>query len=166
METIPYGIDPDGKTVRLFTIKNSHGLEVSLSEYGATLTSMYVPDREGRIENIALGCENFEEWLENPNYFGSTVGRFGNRIAGGRFSLDGKDYELATNNDPGGIPCHLHGGRRGFSKVAWGGRPMQKPGAAGIRFTYYSDDQEEGYPGNLVAKVTYCLLYTSPSPRD
>ena len=118
---------------------------------------MKVPDRDGRIEDIALGCESFEEWLENPNYFGATVGRFGNRIAGGKFSIDGEDYELATNNDPGGIPCHLHGGERGFSKVLWNGQPMQKPGAMGLAFTYYADHLEEGYPGNLVAKVSYWL---------
>jgi len=157
LETIPFGVSPDGRTVRLFTIKNSQGLEISLSECGATLVSVKVPDREGCIEEIALGCESFEEWLENPNYFGATVGRFGNRIAGGKFSLDGEDYELATNNEPGGIPCHLHGGEVGFSKVLWNGQPMQKPGAVGVCFTYYSDHLEEGYPGNLVAKVTYWL---------
>ncbi len=118
---------------------------------------MKVPDRDGRVENVSLACSDFAEWLENSNYFGSTVGRFGNRIAGGKFSLDGEDYQLETNNEPGDLPCHLHGGVKGFNRVMWSGQPVQRPGAVGICFTYYSDAGEEGYPGNLTAKVTYWL---------
>ena len=93
-------------------------------------------------------------WLTNTSYFGATVGRFGNRIKDGKFTLDGKEYKLATNNDPGGIPCHLHGGVKGFDKVLWSGKPTA---TNGVEFTYVSKDGEEGYPGNLTAKVTYTL---------
>ena len=93
-------------------------------------------------------------WLTNTSYFGSTVGRFGNRIKDGKFTLDGKEYTLATNNEPGGIPCALHGGLKGFDKVLWSGKPTD---ANGVEFTYVSKDGEEGYPGNLTVKVTYTL---------
>ncbi len=157
METIPFGTTEDGQTVRLFTIRNSKGLEISLSEYGAILTSVKVPDRDGKIEEITLNLDGFEAWFDNPNYFGATVGRFGNRIARGEFSIDGNEYKLATNHESGGIPCHLHGGEKGFNQVVWSGLPTQRPDALGVCFTYYSDEGEEGYPGNMVAKVTYWL---------
>ena len=157
METSPYGTTTDGQAVRLFTLINSSGIEVRLCEYGAIITSVKTPDCSGKFANITLAKDSLEGWLENPEYLGATVGRYGNRISKGKFSIDGIDYELAKNNDPGGIPCHLHGGEKGFSHVLWNGQPVIRPKANGVCFTYYSDAGEEGYPGNLTAKVTYWL---------
>lgn len=149
-----FGTLPDGREVRIFTLTNKNGLEARVTEYGAILVSMRVPDRGGNMDDIALGYDSLVGWLTNTSYFGATVGRFGNRIKDGKFSLDGKPYTLATNNDPGGIPCHLHGGVKGFDKVLWSGRAND---ANGVEFTYVSMDGEEGYPGNLTVKVTYTL---------
>lgn len=157
METIPFGTTPDGHPVRLFTICNANGLELKLSEFGAVVISLKVPDRKGTLANVTLGHSDFESWLDNPEYFGATVGRFGNRIANGKFTLDGEEYQLATNNDPHGQPCHLHGGLKGFDKLVWNGQPVIRPNASGICFTCHSDAGDEGYPGNLTAKVTYWL---------
>lgn len=157
LETTPFGTTPDGRHVRLFTIRNNQGLELKLSEYGATVTSLCVPDRDGRIENITLGFSDFQSWLQNPCYFGATVGRYGNRIADGKFTLNETDYQLANNNELHGFPSHLHGGIEGFDQKVWNGQPVIRPDATGVCFTYYSDDGEEGYPGNLTVKVTYWL---------
>ena len=152
-----YGTVSEGKTARIFTLKNKAGLEAKVTEYGAILVSMKVPDRDGKIADVTHGYDTLEGWLTNTSYFGSTVGRFGNRIADGRFTLDGKEYTLAKNNEPGGIPCHLHGGLKGFDKVLWKGEAFENDGASGVTFTYLSKDGEEGYPGNLSVEVTYTL---------
>jgi aldose 1-epimerase len=149
-----YGEMPDGQKVKIFTLTNQNGLKAKVTEYGAILVSMEVPDKSGKTADVTLGYDTLAGWLTNTNYFGSSVGRFGNRIKDGRFTLDGKEYQLATNNDPGGIPCHLHGGVKGFDKVLWSGKPT---GKNGVEFTYVSKDGEEGYPGNLTVKVTYTL---------
>jgi aldose 1-epimerase len=149
-----YGTMPDGKKVRIFTLTNKAGLIAKVTEYGAILVSMATPDKSGKIAELTHGYDTLEGWLTNTSYFGATVGRFGNRIKDGKFSLDGKDYKLATNNDPGGIPCHLHGGLKGFDKVVWSGKPIADNG---VEFTYISKDGEEGYPGNLTVKATYSL---------
>jgi aldose 1-epimerase len=149
-----YGKMPDGREVKIFTLANKNGLRARVTEYGAILVSMETPDKEGNVEDLTHGYETLEGWLGNTSYFGATVGRFGNRIADGRFTLDGKEYQLATNNEPGGIPCHLHGGIKGFDKVLWSGSPA---GDNAVTFTYVSEDGEEGYPGKLTAKVTYTL---------
>ena len=149
-----YGKMSDGREVGIFTLTNRNGLKARVTEYGAILVSMEVPDKSGKSADITHGYDTLDGWLTNTSYFGSTVGRFGNRIAHGKFTLDGKEYSLATNNDPGGIPCHLHGGIKGFDKVLWSGKPA---GSNGVEFTYVSKDGEEGYPGNLTAKVTYTL---------
>lgn len=149
-----YGAMPDGKTVKIFTLTNKNGLTAKVIEYGAILASMETPDKAGKTADITHGYDTLAGWLTNTSYFGSTVGRFGNRIKDGKFTLDGKEYKLATNNDPGGIPCHLHGGLKGFDKVLWSGKPTD---SNGVEFTYLSKDGEEGYPGNLTIKVTYSL---------
>lgn len=148
-----YGKLPDGREAKVFTLVNKNGLKARVTEYGAILVSMETPDKAGKLADITHGYDTLEGWLTNTSYFGATVGRFGNRIKDGKFSLDGKDYSLATNNDPGGIPCHLHGGLKGFDKVLWTGKPVD----GGVEFTYVSKDGEEGYPGNLTVKVTYTL---------
>ena len=149
-----FGKLPDGREVRIFTLVNRNGLEARVTEYGAILVSMKTPDKSGKLADITLGYDTLEGWLGNTSYFGATVGRFGNRIKDGKFTLDGKTYQLATNNEPGGIPCHLHGGIKGFDKVLWSGKPI---GGNAVEFTYLSKDGEEGYPGNLNVKVIYTL---------
>ncbi|MEM9017448.1 MAG: aldose epimerase family protein [Verrucomicrobiota bacterium] len=152
-----YGNLPDGSEVKIFTLTNQDGLEAKVTEYGAILVSMKVPDSSGSFADVTHGYDTLEGWLTNTSYFGATVGRFGNRIAHGKFSLDGKEYTLVTNNDPGGIPCHLHGGTKGFDKVLWTGEGFESEGARGVKLTYVSPDGEEGYPGELTVEVTYTL---------
>ena len=154
LEEDVYGKLPDGREAKNYTLTNKNGLKARVTEYGAILVSMEVPDKDGKLADVTHGYDTLEGWLTNTSYFGSTVGRFGNRIADGKFTLDGKEYTLATNNEPGGIPCHLHGGLKGFDKVLWSGKPS---GDNAVEFTYTSKDGEEGYPGNLSVKVTYTL---------
>jgi aldose 1-epimerase len=149
-----FGRMPEGREVKIFTLTNKNGLRARVTEYGAILVSMETPDRDGKLADLTHGYDTLEGWLTNTSYFGSSVGRFGNRIADGKFTLDGKEYTLATNNDPGGIPCHLHGGVQGFDKVLWTGKAA---GENSVAFTYVSKDGEEGYPGTLTTKVTYTL---------
>lgn len=151
-----YGVI-NGREVTKYTMVNKHGMRAVVMEYGATLVSLEALDRDGKLADITLGYDSLKGWLSNTSYFGSTVGRYGNRIAEGKFSLAGKEYLLAKNNDPGGIECHLHGGKVGFDKVLWNASVTQKPGAQGVTFSYRSLDGEEGYPGNLDIKVTYWL---------
>jgi aldose 1-epimerase len=147
----PFGTLPDGTAVEAFTLRNAHGVEVRAITYGAIITSLRVPDRAGHLDDVVLGHDTLAGYVEKPAYFGAVVGRYGNRIAKGRFTLDGKTYTLATNNGPN----HLHGGVRGFDKVVWKAAPAAS--GAGVTFTYTSPDGEEGYPGTLTARVTYTL---------
>jgi aldose 1-epimerase len=149
-----YGKMPDGQEVKIFTLANSNGLRARVTEYGAILVSMETPDKSGKTADLTHGYDTLAGWLTNDSYLGATVGRFGNRIKDGKFTLDGKEYSLATNNDPGGIPCHLHGGVKGFDKVLWSGKITPENG---VEFTYISKDGEEGYPGTLTVHVTYTL---------
>jgi aldose 1-epimerase len=148
-----YGALPDGRTAQLYTLTNANGLKATLTSYGAILVSMEVPDRDGKLADVTLGYDTLEGWLSNTSYFGSTVGRYANRIAEGKFSLDGKTYTLATNNNKN----HLHGGIKGFDKMLWDAKPVRRAGAVGVEFSYTSRDGEEGYPGNLKTTVTYLL---------
>jgi len=151
----PFGNLPDGSEVELFTLTNSHGLKARIMNYGATVISLEVADRNGQRGDIVLGHDSLEGYLnpaQNP-YFGSIVGRYGNRIARGRFTLDGVEYQLATNIGPN----HLHGGLKGFDKVLWTSEPVQEEGAVGVKLRYLSPDGEEGYPGNLTVTVIYWL---------
>ncbi|MGL5018809.1 MAG: galactose-1-epimerase, partial [Luteolibacter sp.] len=148
-----FGALPDGRDVKIFTLTNTQGLTARVTEYGAILVSMEVPDLSGKSADVTLGYDTLAGWLGNSHYFGATVGRFGNRIKDGKFTLDGKEYHLATNNDPGGIPCHLHGGLIGFDKVLWSGRAVPD----GVEFSYLAKEGEEGYPGNLSVTVVYTL---------
>ena len=148
-----FGVMPDGTAVDLYTLTNANGLKAGLITYGATLVFLEVPDGNGVLSDIVLGHDDLEGYLTASPYFGSTVGRFGNRIAGGRFVLGGVTYQLATNDGAN----HLHGGIKGFDKVVWNAEPVREPDAVGVRFTYLSPDGEEGYPGNLKCAVTYAL---------
>jgi len=154
IDPVFFGTMPDGREAKIFTLVNNNGLEARITDFGATLLSMKVPDKAGEMADVTLGFETFDGWLSNGPYFGATVGRYGNRIKGGSFKLDGRIHTLATNDVPGGIPCHLHGGVAGFNKKLWQARPA---GPDSVEFTYLSVDGEEGYPGNLSAKVTYTL---------
>lgn len=152
-----YGEMPDGREVKLFTLTNEEGMVAQVTEYGAILVSLKAPDRDGKMADLTHGYDSLEGWLGNTSYFGSTVGRFGNRIADGKFSLGGEEYQLATNNDPGGMPCHLHGGIEGFDKKLWKGESFEVNGSRFVVFTYTSPDGEEGYPGELTVTVVYTL---------
>jgi aldose 1-epimerase len=147
----PYGKMPDGTPVEIFTLTNNNGVEVKAITYGGIITSLKVPDRSGRLGDVVLGFDNLEGYLTDHPFFGAIIGRFGNRIAKGQFTLDGQTYKLATNN---GVN-HLHGGNKGFDKVVWTGEPLS--GQLGVAFTRTSPDGEEGYPGNLKTRVTYVL---------
>jgi aldose 1-epimerase len=140
--------------IEAFTLRTAGGVEVRAMAYGATIISVRVPDRDGRLDDVVLGFDQFDDYLTKARYFGSTVGRYGNRIAGGRFTLDGAAIQLATNNGAN----HLHGGVRGFDKVVWSGEPFERDGGSGVRFAYTSADGEEGYPGTLRAVVSLMLM--------
>jgi aldose 1-epimerase len=150
----PFGTTRDGTAVELFTLVNPHGVEVRAIEYGAIIVSLRAPDRDGRLDDVVLGYDSLEGYLRNNSpHFGAIVGRYANRIANGRFTLDGKTYRLATNNGPN----HLHGGVKGFDRVVWSGEPIEGADGAGVAFTFTSPDGDEGYPGTLDARVTYTL---------
>ena len=148
-----FGTLPDSTSVDLYTITNAQGMEIHATNYGGIVVSLRVPDKKGNLDDIALGFDDLKGYLANTPYFGAIIGRYGNRIANGKFTLDGKEYTLARNNGPNSI----HGGLKGFNKVAWQAEPFQSPVGVGIILSYTSKDGEEGYPGNLKTKVTYTL---------
>jgi aldose 1-epimerase len=152
-----WGETPDGRAAHLYRLANSCATTMSVTDYGCIIVSLEVPDRSGKTADVVLGYDRLADYLESTPYFGAVVGRYGNRIAGGRFTLDGQDYKLATNNEPGGVPCHLHGGVIGFDKVLWDSEGVVKAGAVGVRFHRVSRAGEEGYPGNLDVTVHYWL---------
>jgi aldose 1-epimerase len=151
VQKAPFGQTKEGQAVEIYTLTNRNGLTAKVMTYGATLTELIVPDRSGKPGNIVLGFDRLEPYLAGVPYFGSTIGRVGNRIAKGTFRLNGKTYKLATNNGPN----HLHGGLKGFDKVVW--KAEVAAAGATVRFSYHSPDGEEGYPGNLDVAVAYTL---------
>jgi aldose 1-epimerase len=148
-----YGKTPQGEQVDLYTLTNAHGLCVKIITYGATIIDVETPDRNGKLANITLCCDSLADYVKGHPFFGSTVGRYANRIGKGKFSLDSKEYKLATNN---GVN-HLHGGNKGYDKVVWKADPVETANSAGVKFTHESPDGDEGYPGKLTATVTYTL---------
>jgi aldose 1-epimerase len=148
-----FGTTRDGHLVDLYTLANASGAKVRVMTYGATLLGVDVPDRDGRLANGTLHLKTFAEYEAGHPCFGSTCGRFANRIAKGKFALDGATYTLATNNGEN----HLHGGNVGFDKRPWKASPVEGKGFAAVLFSYTSPDGEEGYPGSLAAKVQYSL---------
>ncbi len=149
----PFGSLPDGRPVQLFTLTNPHGIEVRFIDYGGIILSVRTPDRTGTFDDITLGYDSLDGYLRSTPYFGALIGRYGNRIAKGRFALDGRTYTLATNDGPN----HLHGGVRGFDKVLWHAEPFRDARGVGAVLTYTSPEGEEGYPGTLTTRVTYTL---------
>ena len=148
-----FGKLPDGTEIDIYTLTNKNGLKARIMTYGATVVSLEVPDRNGRIGDIVLGYDSLDGYLKASPYFGSIVGRYGNRIAKGKFTLDSVTYELAKNNGEN----HLHGGIKGFDKVVWTAEPVRGEGSVGVKLSYLSKDGEEGYPGNLSVTVIYTL---------
>lgn len=149
----PFG-NVDGVPVDLYSLANSKGMQVSITNYGAIVVSLVVPDRNGKPGDVVLGYDQVEEYVKASPYFGAIVGRYGNRIAGGKFTLNGKEYTLAQNNNGN----HLHGGLKGFDKAVWKAQELSTNLGPALKLTYLSKDGEEGYPGNLAVTVTYTLL--------
>jgi aldose 1-epimerase len=147
-----YGV-VEGRPVQLHTLTNARGMEVSVCEFGATLTSVRVPDIHGRLGEVTLGLRSLEDYVAGNPFLGSTVGRYANRLAGGQLTVDGQPIALAQNNDGN----HLHGGLRGLDKRLWQSEALRTESASSVRFTYVSPAGEEGYPGTLSVTVTYTL---------
>lgn len=148
-----FGVLPSGDSVRVFTLTNANGLELRVMDYGGTVISLRTPDRNGSLADIVLGFDSLMDYLTSSPYFGAITGRYANRIARGRFTLDGITYRLAINNGPNA----LHGGVRGFDKVRWDAAPRRDSSGVAVAFSYVSRDGEEGYPGTLSVRVTYTL---------
>lgn len=149
--TEEFGTMDDGSPVQLFTLENANGMEVSVTNYGGIVTSIKVPDKNGNIENVVLGFDDLEQYKSGHPFFGAIAGRYANRIAKGRFELNGEVYELATNDGEN----HLHGGVEGFDKKRWSAEVNEEENS--VTLSYLSPDGEEGYPGNLDVEVTYTL---------
>ncbi|MBZ5615483.1 MAG: galactose mutarotase [Acidobacteriia bacterium] len=153
VETSKFGTLDDGKVVELYTLKNAKGAIAKVITYGATLTELWVPDRSGKVGDVVLGFDNLQGYVGKHPWFGATVGRVANRIAKGRFTLDGKEYSLEIN-DP---PNSLHSGAKDLSRVVWKAEPVHERNGAAVRFTYESPDGDEGFPGRLLVTVLYRL---------
>jgi aldose 1-epimerase len=150
----PFGATPDGQGVDLYTLRNHNGVEARIMTYGGILVSLKVPDKSGHLGDVVLGYDNLDAYVKNSPYFGALIGRFGNRIAQGHFTLDGTAYTLATNN----YPNALHGGLKGFDKRVWSASTFDSADGQQLILTYLSKDGEEGYPGNLTVTATYTLM--------
>jgi aldose 1-epimerase len=151
---IPFGTTSDGASVEKYTLRNSHGVEANIITYGATLQSLLVPGKNGKVDDVVLGFDDVQGYQNNGTvYFGATIGRFGNRLAAGKFSLDGTTYQIPLNDKTNA----LHGGTQGFDKRVWKAEPSKEPGWVGVKLTYLSADGEMGFPGNLTTEVTYSL---------
>lgn len=166
----PFGTTKEGTSVSLYTLRNNKGAEAKISNYGGLVVSLTMPDRDGKYADVTLGYDNLDGYLKETPYFGALIGRYGNRIAKGKFTLNGKEYTLATND----YPNTLHGGLKGFDKVVWKAKAVQTPAGPSLRLTYVSKDMEEGYPGNLSVTAVYTLThdnelrldYTATTDRD
>lgn len=153
IEKSSFGKTQDGKEVALYTLSNSKGMTVKIITYGGIITELYVPDRTGKINDVVLGFDNLDGYLKGHPYFGAIVGRYANRIAGAKFTLNGKEYTLAKNDGENS----LHGGLKGFDKVVWTAEPIKRSDGVALKLSYLSPDGEEGYPGNLSVTVTYIV---------
>jgi aldose 1-epimerase len=154
INTESFGKTPEGQRVALYTLTNTNGIRARITNYGAILVSLEVPDKNGKLADITLGFDTLEGYIKEHPYFGATVGRYANRIGGAKFKLNDVEYQLAANNGPN----HLHGGIKGFDKVVWKAEDVTaESDRALVRLSYLSKDGEEGYPGNLACTVTYTL---------
>jgi len=148
-----FGTTKGGEAVDIYTLKNAKGSVAKIMTYGGTVVELMVPDKNGKMDDILLGFDNLKDYEEKSPYFGCIIGRYGNRIGKAKFTLDGKEYTLAANNNG----QHLHGGIKGFDKVVWQAKPFESKEGPGLKLHYLSKDMEEGYPGNLDVTVTYTL---------
>jgi len=153
IQQIFFGTTPEGLQIKRFTVSNDHGMAASYINFGAILTSLKVPDRHGKDGEVTLGFDTLEDYIADIWFFGATIGRYANRIAKGKFILDGVEYQLAQNS----FPSHLHGGNKGFHKMVWKGDTKIDQDSISVVFSRLSPSGEEGYPGNLHTKVTYTL---------
>lgn len=153
----PFGTTSDGREARLYALQNANGFRAEISDFGGTVVRLLAPDRRGKLADVTLGFADVRDYAERSPYFGCIVGRVGNRIAGGRFSLDGRTYELARNNAPDGLPCCLHGGNVGFDKAFWRAALSASAQGPSLRLSHHSPDGDEGFPGNLEVVVTYSV---------
>ena len=153
VSSAPFGKMEDGTPVSLFTMNNGKGMTMKVMNYGGIIVSLMVPAKEGKPIDVILGFDSLKDYIAHNPFFGALVGRYGNRIAKGRFALDGKVYELVKNNNGN----HLHGGTRGFDKVFWNIEEVPSGEGVAIKLSYASKDMEEGYPGNLRAEIVYTL---------
>src|SRR5258708_7860864 len=151
---VPFG-QVDGKKVQIYTLTNANGLILKVTNYGAIITELHVPDRNGKLADIVHGFSSVDDYVKGSPYFGAIVGRVANRIKGATFELEGKTYTLAMNNTI--TESHLHGGKKGWDKVVWAAETVATPGGPALKLTYVSPDGEEGYPGTVTARVTYTL---------
>ena len=166
----PFGQTKDGTPIDLFTLRNNQGAEVAICNYGGLVISLKVPDRKGQLGDVVLGYDNLADYIKDTPYFGALIGRYGNRIARGKFTLDGKPYTLATNN----YPNALHGGLQGFDKVVWQPKILASLEGPSLELRYTSKDGEEGYPGTLSVRAVYTLTednalkleYTATTDQD
>ena len=148
-----FGTLDDGGKVTLYTLTNASGAEAKIINYGATVVSLKVPDRQGKLRDVVLGYDDLAGYVKDKDFFGSPSAAIGNRIGAGKFTLDGKTYQLDVNNGPN----HLHGGAHGFYKKLWKAEPVKGKDGPGVKLTYVSKDGEEGYPGTVTLTVTYTL---------
>jgi aldose 1-epimerase len=153
MEKTVFGKLPDGRQVYRYTLTNRSGVTAQIIDYGATVTLLRVPDRNGEMSDIVLGYDTLQQYIDGTAYFGAIVGRYGNRIGKGQFQLDGKQYQLTVNDGQN----HLHGGKTGFNKVLWDASVLSDSGEPSLQLQYTSPDGEEGYPGTVTLKVVYTL---------
>lgn len=158
--TSSFGTLPDNTAVTLYTLRNKNGVEMQVMNYGGIIVSLKTPDKQGKLADVVLGFDSLSHYLKGSPYFGALIGRYGNRIAKGKFSIDGTSYTLATNNRPN----HLHGGIKGFDKVFW--NIEVQPDSSSLKLTYASKDGEEGYPGNLNVEVIYTLTNDNEVKMD
>ena len=152
-EPVVFGTAPDGKSVMLYTLRNAAGMEAKITNYGGIIVSLTAPDKNGKYDDVVLGYDSLAGYVRVTPYFGALIGRYGNRIGKGQFTLDGKAYQLTVNDGAN----HLHGGKVGFDKVVWDAKQITTADGPGLVLTYVSKDGEEGYPGTLTSMVTYTL---------
>ena len=153
----PFGATKDGQVVSLYTLKGAGGVVMEVINLGGKVVRLHAPDRDGNLADITTGFNDVEGYEKHDASFGSLIGRYGNRIANGTFQLDGKYYRLPTNNEPGGLPCSLHGGPVGFESYVWKTEPLKEGKNVGLRMTIVSPDGDQGFPGTLRVTVTYWL---------
>jgi aldose 1-epimerase len=151
------GKTQEGQSIDRYVLSNSQGMRVSVIDFGAIVTSVEVPDRDGKVTNVTLGFEKVEDYKQNSPYLGAICGRFANRIAGGQFTIQGKQYTVTANEKGATANNLLHGGKVGFNKVTWKAEPVETPETVGVKLTYISQDGEEGFPGTLTTTLVYSL---------